>query len=444
MPDRHSGLSGARVAAALLALLAACATSANSSEHGPSFGDDGGADATSDGAPVTDAPSGPDASTDAAAPQPEGSTSSDGGTTPDSALTQDSSTSDTGSPPGDAGCSSTAALLAMGSGGVVEAVMQGGTWAAASSASPGGVAAPASPAIVAFGGGYLGAYVTSSSQLDGTVYASAWTSPAALGSQAAQGTPALAVTGSMAHAVYWGGMGNGLYYSDDYAGSWSAMSTKVQGDGGQSFGSSAPAAAGVGSSVVAVQSGSNGTLYDQIWTGGVWQDASSHPGTAVVPTIAPAIVALQGGSADALVVYVRSTNNDDHLEYTTRSSGAWSTPAEVYDQGGNSAYTGYTPSVAALPGGGAVVAWLGGNNMPYASIYAAGSGWSAPAQIAARTLVSAPAIAQGVCGAQVMAAFVETSGGQVDVSTLAGVTWSSPTSIAQATSMQSVAIASSP
>jgi hypothetical protein len=153
------------------------------------------------------------------------------------------------------------------------------------------------------------------------------------------------------------------------------------------------------------------------------------------------VVALQGGTADLLIVFVRLS--DDHLMFTTRTSGTWSAPAEVYDTGGNIAYSGFTPTLAALPGGGAMVVWQGGNNEPYESTYSSAGGWGAPANISTMTVMSAPTVAQGVCGASASVAFVAT-GGQVDVTSLTGSTWSAPTAIAGATGMQSVQIASTP
>lgn len=423
-------------------LLGACATSANNSEHGPTYGQDAGEDATSDATAGDDSGSSPESS----APD-DSSTTLDSGTETDGSTFVDSGTGsgDTGSPPGDSGsCSSTMALLAMGGSALAEATFSGGTWSAATLVVLGGAAAPALPALVPFNGGYLGAFVTSGAQLDWTAYTGSWSAPARLGTKTAQGTPALAVTGTTALAVYWGGAGDGTYYSGTYTGSWDMGDDLVEADGGaQSFGSSGPVAAGVGSSVVAVQAGTNGTLYDQAWTAGAWQAASAHAGTAVVPTISPAVVALQGGTADLMIVYVRSSNTDYHLMYTTRTSGAWSTPAEVYDTSSSVAYTELAPTLAALPGGGAMVVWQGGNNMPYESTYTAGTGWAAPVQIASTTVMSVPVVAQGVCGATAIVGFVQT-GGQVEVTSLSGSTWSSPTAISGATGMVSVALASRP
>ena len=67
---------------------------------------------------------------------------------------------DTGTPMNDSGsCTSTMALLAMGGSALAEATYSGGTWSAASLVVQGGAAAPALPALVPFGSGYLGAFV---------------------------------------------------------------------------------------------------------------------------------------------------------------------------------------------------------------------------------------------------------------------------------------------
>ncbi len=396
MSGRHSGLScgcetgaragrplarasriasGARVLAlAATSLAAACATSGANNEHGPTFlGDAGDAATGDDGAPaeagagdagdtgdaaVGDAGGeGGSASPDANLDSPAGQTgdASDTGTVPaDAAGNPDAGASDA------AACPSTMALLAMGGSSVAEARFSGGAWSAATLASQGAAASPALPALLPFAGGYLGTFVGSgtSAPLEGVAYEGAWSAPARVGAIAAQGTPAMAATGSTEHVLYWGG--DGKFYHGVYDASWNGANDPVQvGGGAQSFGSSGPAVAApadAGGALVVVQAGTNGTLYDQTWTAGAWQAASAHAGTALVATISPAVVALQGGAADLLVVYVRAS--DYHLMFTSRTAGIWSSPGEVYDVSGNIAFTGAAPALAALPGGGAVLLWL--------------------------------------------------------------------------------------
>lgn len=445
MPRRHSWVSCFGAVAVIGS--AACATSTGNNEHGPAFGGDGSAEGGDD-AEASTSEGGTDASV-------EGSSGTDamvheGGGPADATTDSTMGLADTGGPPVDASdggvCGSTMGLVAMGASTIAEARFASGHWSIATAAGQGGTAPPAVPALAALGSGYLAAYVgpgATFAPLEATGYAGAWSTPAQIGAATAQGSPILATTGATAHVVYWGS--DGKFYHGVYAGSWNAGNEAVEPDGGaQSFGSSGPAAAMVGSTLVVAQAGSNGVLYDQTWSGGTWQPASAHAGPSLVTTIAPAMVALTGGSAELLLVYVRAGDaNDYHLEYTTRTGGTWSSPAEVYDSAGMIAYAGTTPSLAALPGGGAIVAWQGGAPAsPYASLFN-GTSWSAPAAVASTLIGAPPTVAAGVCGATAVAAFVDASG-QVDVATLTGTTWSSPLPIADATGMRSVAIASSP
>lgn len=360
----------------------------------------------------------------------------------------DSSTMDAGdASPNDAGaCSSTMALLAMGTSAAAEAHFANGQWAIAALVAQGGAAPPAQPNLVPYATGFLGAFVTSGSTmtpLDWTAYTGSWTSPAQVAAATAQGTPALAMMGSAAHAVYWGS--DGKFYHGIFTGSWNMANDAVENDGGaQSFGSSAPAAAVVGSTLVVAQAGSSGLLYDQSWTAGAWQPASAHNDALLVTTIAPTMVALQGSAADLMVVFIGASDaHDYHLEYTTRTGGTWSAAADVYNVGSTLAYSGFRPALAALPNGGAVVVWLGNTpSSPYASVYD-GTQWSVPAQVSTATLASAPAVATGVCGATAAAAYVDSTG-QVAVATLSGGSWQTPTSINGAIGMASVSIASAP
>jgi hypothetical protein len=280
--------------------------------------------------------------------------------------------------------------------------------------------------------------------LQWTSYTGSWTAPATIGAALGQGIPALAVVGASAHVVYWGS--DSKFYHGTYSGStWDGANDPVEASGdAQSFGPSAPAAAASGSTLVAVQSGQDGILYDQTWTGS-WQVASPHPGSSVVSSLSPAVAAMNGGTADLMVVFVQAGDAGSYfLEYTIRTSGVWSTPANVYAQGGNVAYAGTTPALAALPGGGAILAWQGASPAyAYVSTYNPAIGWTAPAAVSSDTLASPPAVAPGVCGADAVLAYVTTAGAVEVVTTMAG-TWGSPAAIVGATGMQWVAVAATP
>jgi hypothetical protein len=253
-------------------------------------------------------------------------------------------------------------------------------------------------------------------------------------------TMALLAAGTSSTAVAIYGTDDEFYHGT-YSSSWNAANDAVGSP--QSFGPSGPSATGIGSDVLVAQSGQDGTLYDQTWSG-TWGAASSHTGTLVEPSISPAVVALTGTGPDAMIVFVSAADAGSYyLQYTVRTSGSWSAPAYVFDQTGHVAYTSTTPSLAALPGGGAILAWWGSSPAyAYESTYGA-SGWTSPIAVSADTIQSPPSVAAGVCGSDAVAAYVTTAG-TVSVATLTGGTWTTPIPIADASGMQTVAIATTP
>jgi hypothetical protein len=439
------------VTVAVCAVCAACAASGADNLHGPAFGGDGddarggpdastGADATADApreagpadAPTADASI--EAGDDAAADAPEERPTDAGG-------------GDAGPTDGGATCSSTMAVLAAGPSAIAQAVYGHGQW---SSASQVGGGASAAPSLVPLGAGFLGAFVgpgtAGNLKLEWTAYTSSWSQPAHVGAALAQGTPALGITGTIAHVVYWGS--DSKFYHGTYSGSWDAASDPVQPAGGtQSFGPSAPVVAALGSTLVAAQSGQDGVVYDQGWdgSGGSWQAAASLAGSSVVTSLSPAIVAMNGGGADLMIVLVHAGDAGSYyLQYATRAGGAWSAPADVHDTTGSVAYASTTPALAALPGGKAVLAWQGSSpSYAYVSTYDPAAGWSAPVAASSDTLLSPPSVAPGVCGADAVMASV-AAGGAVQVTTLSGGSWGAPVPIAGATGMQWAAIAALP
>jgi len=463
MRFRHSALSlGLAVAGVVGAALAAgaCANSGPDNLHGPTFGEagaeggaageggseaghggEGGAvqDAGGDGAANTEASVEGGAGGDAGA---EGGPDGAGAETGTDAAGVDAS--EAGPTEGGTTCPSTMALLATGASSIAQAVYGHGQWSTAAVVAGGGSAAPS---LVPFAGGYLGVFVGTGTAgnlpLQWTAYTGSWSPPAHVAATLAQGVPALAVTGSTAHVVYWGS--NDKFYHGTYGTSWDAASDPVQANGtAQSFGPSAPAVAGVGSALVAAQSGQDGVVYAQGWSG-AWAAAAALGGSAVVSSLSPAVVALSGGAADAMIVFVHAGDAGAYyLAYATRTGGTWSAPANVYAQGSTVAYSGTTPALTALPGGKALLAWQGGGPAyAYASAYDPAGGWSAPIAVSSDVLASPPSVAPGVCGADAAMAYVK-SGGAVSVVTMTGGSWGTPASIGGATGMQGVAVASSP
>jgi hypothetical protein len=445
MRFRDSSMSGA-LALAGAVVGAACATSGAGNEHGPVFSDASTRDsATSEGGgadalPESTAKDASDASTDAPPGDAPETSAEAGGDAPFDAPAE--AESEAASEAGEAGeatapCTSTMALLAAGTSSTAVAIYGHGQWSSATVVS-GGAAGGSS--LVPFGSGYLGAFVgAGTAPLEWTAYAGSWSTPAQIASALGKGVPALAVTGSTAQVVYWGT--DDEFYHGTYSSSWNAANDAVGSP--QSFGPSGPSATGIGSDVLVAQSGQDGTLYDQTWSG-TWGAASSHTGTLVEPSISPAVVALTGTGPDAMIVFVSAADAGSYyLQYTVRTSGSWSAPAYVFDQTGHVAYTSTTPSLAALPGGGAILAWWGSSPAyAYESTYGA-SGWTSPIAVSADTIQSPPSVAAGVCGSDAVAAYVTTAG-TVSVATLTGGTWTTPIPIADASGMQTVAIATTP
>jgi hypothetical protein len=243
--------------------------------------------------------------------------------------------------------------------------------------------------------------------------------------------------------VYWGS--DAKLYHGTYTSTWDAASDRVQPAGGlQSFGPSAPALASVGATLVVAQSGQNGAAYTQGWAGS-WQAATALPGSSVVTSLSPALVAMKGGPAELMVVFVHAGDAGNYyLQSATRTSGTWSAPADVYEQSSSVAYASTRPALAALPGGKALLAWQGGSPAyAYVSTYDPAAGWAAPLAVSSDALASSPSVASGVCGAEAVMAYVRT-GGDVQVVMRSGGSWGTPAPIAGASGMQWAAIASQP
>lgn len=444
---RQAALPFARGGIVAWAALAGCGGD-DSRVHGAVFGTDGGDSTVADGPGTpSDAPSPPvDARTD----------SSDTGASPmdASAEASDGSVSiglDAGSIGDAAGCPSTVAVVGGSATSAFGATLHGGPvspWASVWAVSSLVGSAASVPAIVAVPSGFEAVFHEAGNDaLSAASHSAGWTSLTQIGAAITHDPPSIAVLGSSVHVVYRGT--NTLFYHGTYSGgAWDGASDPVgpPHDGGtQSFGPSAPVVASSGGSLVVVQDGMDGLLYDQTWSG-AWQSASSHP-SAMVSVVSPSIVTLsqsQAGTAyDVLVVLVHQT--DFKLYWTGRSSGTWTAPAPV----DASALTNDPVSLAALPNGRAVLLYRGAgtDKSPYFSLFdpTASTAWTAPAPLvtpANPQLSSPPVAAAGVCGVDAVAAYAGASG--VQIVRLTGSTWSQPSSVPGTSGANFVAIATSP
>lgn len=251
-----------------------------------------------------------------------------------------------------------------------------------------------------------------------------------------QSAPSITASGAVASAVYHGD--DFKHYFASYLASWAPTAEPVT-SGTQSFGPSAAAITAIGTNTVIAYAGNNHDLYDQTRAGGAWQPAHGHGlGDAVMLT--PAIVALTAGP-DLMIAFVRTT--DARIVTTTHSGSTWSAPQPI----DTNALSNDPVSLAALPGGGAVLAYRGQNGKTYWSRYTPGNTppWSVPTGITAANFdtPSPPAVAKGTSGVDAEMVFIDAAGGAAMHARLTGNTWSTPATIGGA-SLTRAAIAAMP
>jgi hypothetical protein len=385
-------------------LLAACATDNGDSVHGPQFGpppertDSGGAEGS-----VTDEGGGP---------SPDGST--DGGADGDSA-----------SPPCTTG---TVAVLAGTDTALTGAVQsKGGAWSGGAIA---GGAAKSAPSLVAFGTGFVGLTQGASNALQSVTYGASWSAATGVGSLTTLGTPALAVLGVNAEAVYLsGGASDTNKFSriENTGAAWTMTGDPVMPPAGtQSFGPSAGAIASAGTDLVFAQDGDTNGLYVQKWDGATWSVGAPILNAGTLNTAPPALVSVPG-KFDVVLLYADNTVNHV-IGFTTRdaTTKAWSSAAVTQA----TAQTGEAFSAALVSTTSVVVTFRGNNGKPYTMTGTLGASsitWSVPVLLLADgsvTVDSAPAVAKGVCGDDAIAVFAW--GGQVKATQLRGGAWTVP------------------
>jgi len=352
-----------------------------------------------------------------------------------------------GPPPPDASifCKGTVALAGGTSSSAFGASsVNGGAWTV-TSLSAGSMSS--NPALVPFGGGFVALFgACASNQLEfSQLTSSTWSAPASAfatacaGPAEAVGPVGLAAVGTTLDSVYLG-TDDDFFHGSYTATGWDCESDPLSpSDGSPSFGPSAPTVATLGTSLVAAFDGSDGRLYTQSLTSGVWAAAESISG-ASVGTVPPTLIALTGGSSDLLLVY--ENVGDNKLYAVTQTSGTWSAPMLT----NVNAFTAAPTSMAPTAGGGAVLVFLGTDGNAYGMTFdpAATTPWTAPVAIASgtTTLPSPPTIAAGICGVDATAAFVQPGG--IELVTISSGAWSAPTVVPATASMTFATIATSP
>ena len=341
--------------------------------------------------------------------------------------------------PGDASsCVATTVLLA-GNGSTLVGASAKGTAAFASAALTGSVTDRVS--IVPFGTGFLGvARAGDGSILSSAFGGASWSAAAAVGAVVARDAPILAVTGTTAHLAYQQNV-DYKYYHGTYTGSaWDAATDPVGVGAQQAFGPRGPGFAAVGTTPVVLQAGSDNFLYDFDYTG-TWSIGHQQASTSVEKTLPPTLIALTGGTAELLGVYMRLA--DFKIMSVTRAVGTWTAPV-LLDV---NAFANDPVNVAPMSGGRALLAYRGSDGKGYYSVYDPTKNpvWTVPAAIggSAPLVESAPAIAPGVCGDDAVVAYAGT-GGAVNVTRFAGGSFGAAATVTGTSGAKYVGIATRP
>jgi len=233
--------------------------------------------------------------------------------------------------------------------------------------------------------------------------------------------PSVAADGATAHGAFRGKDGK-YYYARVQNKSWSSKAEAITAGGQQSSGPNPPAVAAIGMTPVIAFVGADGVFYDQSRSGGAWSPATAHPFAGKAASVTPAIAALDAGP-ELVAVFVEAGANG--LYWLARKAGTWTAPTPI-----TGAASTESPSLAPLPGGGAILAYRGTDQRLYTARLATGDAptWTAPsagAGGASPFLSGAPAVAKGAIGAEAELVYVDNLS-SVYSSRLVNGAWSAP------------------
>jgi hypothetical protein len=236
------------------------------------------------------------------------------------------------------------------------------------------------------------------------------------------GGPSVAGSSVRGHAAYQGIDGT-FYYGEYFNNSWLPAKEAITANNIHSSGPVPPAITTLNDTPIIAFVGTNGDVYDQTRSNGVWQAANGHGVGGTGGAFTPAIVALTQG-AELLIVYIRLL--DQAIMYTIRTGGTWSVPAPITNNFSNDQL-----ALAPLAAGGAVLSYKGTDGHLYTTLLSANAPftWSAPAKGvmgADPVLVAAPAVATGAVGAQAEMLYVDTNNTLLLWVRMNGGTWGAP------------------
>ncbi len=275
-----------------------------------------------------------------------------------------------------------------------------------------------------------------------TTLAGAWVPFASIGpTVTTREVPAIAAAGSTAFVAFQG-VDDNFYFAEFTAGAWNPSAEAVTTGGGFP---TPPGIAAIGSDATISYFNigpNNGPTAEERTTS--WQPPTPL-GTNASYVATPAIVAMNGGTPDLLTAFIEQS--DGAIEFCTHTSTGW-TPCTAVAGAHAPASTTYGPvervGLAALPGGGAILAWRDATTSGLMVSLYSGSAWSTPAAFASPNIIltAAPAVTHGVAGATAEMAFVESSGVAYHTRLISGA-WTPPVSVG-GTTLSHVTISSAP
>jgi hypothetical protein len=264
----------------------------------------------------------------------------------------------------------------------------------------------------------LGAYALIRSQnggsLDWSVWSGQWGTFSPIHSGAATlAAPALTSDAFNLYAAYLATDSTYAYAEYSPGGGW-APTAESLGSGSGESGPAPPTIVLDGGDPLIVYAGDDGDLYDRRRVSGSWQTPHGHGLSGVAGT--PAIVALPS-HPELLAVFADAASGQ--VRWTARTSGVWSAPADIVGLASTD-----PPSLAQLPGGGAVLAVRGVDENLYLALFDAALGsWSLDTTFATTALVEAPAVAPGIESDDAELVFVDM-GYRLFQTSLASGAWS--------------------
>jgi hypothetical protein len=235
-----------------------------------------------------------------------------------------------------------------------------------------------------------------------------------------QGGPQVAGAGGVGHLVYKGS--DGFYYYGRVQNQiWVTKKEAITAGGTHSSGPSAPAVAAIGNAPVIAFVGADGVFYDQSRSGGAWSLATPHPIAGKAATATPGIVALDSGP-DLVAVFASEGGS---MQWLSRKGGVWTSPQAI-----EGAVSLDQPSLAPLPGGGALLAYRGTDQRLYTARLSTGDAptWSTPVSGAGSgnpLLLVPPAVTRGGKGAEAEMIYVDNLNSVYSTRLVAGA-WMAP------------------